>query len=341
MTAASDVIGIGIVGAGWFGDRHAAALRDAGGFRLVAACRDDAEGLDAFTRRFGGRGYRRVEALLDDPAVDAVVIATPHHLHEACAVAAARAGKPILLEKPMAPSLAACDAIAAAVAAARVPLMIGHTQRFAHPVVAAKERIAAGSLGRARFGSSNMVKLWMEPNRRPWHLVNATGGGMLMTAGIHALDRLLWLMEASPRTVYAVAGAAFHAQEADDTALMLLTFEGGGAATVTSIAYRDGAPFGSTELVCEEGVLVLDPGGALKIGRGAAWETVPLPASADVMADALVAEWRAFGRLLREGGPNPSDAASARRTIACIAAAFESARTGLPVTVDHGPASPR
>lgn len=337
MRSSNGEIGIGIIGAGWFGERHAVALRDAGGFRLVAACRDDADGLDAFTRRFGGRGHRHVEALLADPSVDAVVVATPHDLHEHSAVAAARAGKPILLEKPMAPTLAACDAIAAAAVAAGVPLLIGHTQRFAAPVVAARSVVASGALGAVRFGSSSMVKLWMEANRRPWHLTTATGGGMLMTAGIHALDRLLWLMDAPVRSVYAVAGAAFHVQEADDTALMLLTFEGGGAATVTSIAYRDGAPFGGTELVCDQGVVILDPAGSLRIGRGGHWESVALPAADDVMADALVAEWRAFGRLLREGGPNPSDAASARRTVACIVAALESARTGLPVMVDHGP----
>ncbi|MHB2170156.1 Gfo/Idh/MocA family protein [Alsobacter sp. R-9] len=337
MTNATDTIGIGIIGAGWFGERHAAALAQAGGFRLVASCRDDAAGLDAFTRRFGGRGHRTVDALLADRDVDAVVIATPHDLHATCAIAAARAGKPILLEKPMAPTLSACDAIATAASVAGVPLMVGHTQRFASPVVAARSLLRSGALGRVRYGSSSMVKLWMEPNRKPWHMTTASGGGMLMTAGIHALDRLLWLFDASPRTVYAVAGASFHEQEADDSAMMLLTFDGGAAATVTSIAYRDGAPFGGTELVCDEGVLVLDPSGALRVGRAGRWQDVSLPPSADVMADALVEEWRTFGRVLRSGAPNPADAASARRTIACIVAALESARTGTPVVVDHGP----
>jgi predicted dehydrogenase len=110
-------IGVGIIGAGWFGARHAVALRAAGGFDLVGACREGASpGLDAFVAEYGGIAYPDATALLADPRIDAVVIATPHDTHAALSGAAARAGKAILLEKPMAPDLFQCDAIAAAVA---------------------------------------------------------------------------------------------------------------------------------------------------------------------------------------------------------------------------------
>ena len=81
--------------------------------RLVAASRTNAAALAEFTARYGGRGYTDYADLLADPAVDAVVIATPHHLHTAAVEAAAQAGKHILLEKPMAPTLAECDRILA------------------------------------------------------------------------------------------------------------------------------------------------------------------------------------------------------------------------------------
>ncbi|WP_293856080.1 Gfo/Idh/MocA family oxidoreductase [uncultured Alsobacter sp.] len=319
-------IGVGLIGAGSFGAQHAMALALAGGFHLVGACRESPQGLEDFIARHGGRAYSGTADLLADPAVDAVVIATPHDRHEEAAVAAARAGKAILLEKPLAPTLEACDRIAAAAKAASVPLMIGHVQRFAAPLVAAKAALDAGRLGAVRFGMSAMVKLWMEANRQPWHMRNASGGGMLMTAGIHALDRLLWLVGSPVHSVTAVAQAAFHDQESDDSALLLLRFASGAAATVASIAYRDGAPFGGTELVCENGVMLIDPGGAVRIGKGAAWTALDVPESSNTMFDALVSEWRAFGRLIREGGPNPVDAASARATIACILAALESSK---------------
>jgi phthalate 4,5-cis-dihydrodiol dehydrogenase len=328
-------LGVGIIGAGWFGERHAEAIRSVDGLHLVGACRDNPSGLDAFTSRFGGRAFSDAAELLADPAIAAVVIATPHHTHEEIAIAAARAGKAILLEKPMAPSLAGCDAIAKAAHIAGVPLMVGHTQRFSASMLAAKALLEKRDLGSVRFGSSAMVKLWMEPNRRPWHLTTGTGGGMLMTAGIHALDRLLWLVNVPVRSVFAMGGATFHDQEADDSTVMLLRFDDGAVGTVASIAYRDGAPFGGTELVCENGVLLIDPAGQVKVGRQAAWTEIPVRASADPMAEALANEWHAFRRFVVEGGPNPADAASARRTVACIVAALESARTGREVIVDH------
>jgi phthalate 4,5-cis-dihydrodiol dehydrogenase len=333
MTVARRSVGVGIIGAGSFGERHAEAIARAGGFELVGACREKPDGLDAFVAVHGGRAFRDMAELLADPAVEAVVIAVPHDVHEAAAVAAARAGKAILLEKPMAPTLAACRRIDAAVRAAGVPLMVGHTQRFAASMVAAKGLLDSGRLGKVRFGMSAMVKLWMEPNRRTWHLRTDSGGGMLMTAGIHALDRLLWLVGTPVHSVAAVGGAVFHRQESDDSMMLLLRFADGAAASVASIAYRDGAPFGGTELVCDEGVLVLDPAGEARLGQGAAWRTLDLPPSSDRVGDALVEEWRAFGRLVREGGPNPVDAASASATIACIVAALESARTGREVVV--------
>lgn len=331
-----ETIGVGIIGAGWFGERHAVALRVAGGFRLVGACSARSEGLAAFTAAHGGAGYANADALLADPAIKAVVIATPHDTHADLACKAAAHGKAILLEKPMAPTLAACDAIAARVAETGVPFMVGHTQRFAPSVAAARALLRSGDLGRVRFGTSTMVKLWMEPNRKPWHLRNDSGGGMLMTAGIHALDRLLWLVGERVERVFAVASAAFHAQEADDSALLLLRFAGGAAATVTSIAYADGAPYGGTELVCERGVVHVDPGGSLRIGQGGSWQEVPLDLPPDVMAAALVEEWRTFGRMIRNGSGGEADAASARATVACIVAALESARSGAEVRVDHG-----
>ena len=138
--------------------------------RLVASCRENADAAAAFAAEHGGKSYRDWRALLDDPAVDAVLIATPHDLHEEIAIGAAQAGKHILLEKPMAPNVAACDAVLAAADANGVKLMIGHVMHFALPCLKAKEIVDSGVLGAPVLGSSWMIKLWMESNRRPWHL---------------------------------------------------------------------------------------------------------------------------------------------------------------------------
>lgn len=317
------MIGVGIVGAGHFGAVHARAMAKVEGLRLVASCREDKAAAAAFAAEHGGASYADWRALIGDPAVDAVVIATPHHLHEEVAIGAAQAGKHILLEKPMAPSVAACDRIAAAADAGGVKLMIGHVMHFALPCLKAKEIIDAGTLGAPVLGSSWMIKLWMESNRRPWHLARAYGGGMLMTAGIHALDRLVWLTGQPVTGVTAMTGTFFHDQEADDAALIGLRFAGGQIGQVASVGFRDGAATFAMDLVCEKGVIRIDFDQGVSIGRGGAWTPVAHSIEPDWMDRAVTREWQALARAIRHDAPSPVGAAYGRHIVACIEAAYE------------------
>ncbi|WP_224544514.1 Gfo/Idh/MocA family protein [Mesorhizobium sp. CA16] len=126
------MIALGIIGAGDFGAAHARAIKEVDGIRLVAACRGNATALAAFTAEYGGKGYTDWRELLEDSSVDAVVIAAPHALHAEMAIGAAKAGKHILLEKPMARTVAECDAINAAVAQSGVKLMVAHLLHFSN-----------------------------------------------------------------------------------------------------------------------------------------------------------------------------------------------------------------
>jgi len=212
-------------------------------------------------------------------------------------------------------------------------VLLGHTLRFAAPLVAARRLVAEGGLGPVRFARGAMVKIWMQDNRRPWHLDPRRGGGMLLTAGIHMLDALLWLVDAPVRRIHAAAATSFHDMDADDVVQMTLRFEGGAIASLASVGYRDGAPSGGVELVCERGMLAVDPGSGVRVGRGGTWTDLPLALPKDVVGEALVEEWRAFGRMVRDGTPPAVDAAAGRAAIAVIAAAFESARRGAEVDV--------
>jgi len=327
------MIGVGIIGAGHFGAVHARALAEVSHARLVAVCRQNVEAASAFAAEHGGRAYGDWRRLLEDPDVDAVVIATPHHLHAEMAIAAAQARKHILLEKPMAPTVSACDAISAAAAVSDVRLMIGHVMHFALPCLVAKQIIDRGELGRPVLGSSWMIKLWMESNRRSWHLNPATGGGMLMTAGIHALDRLVWLVDKPVKSVSAVVGTLFHDQAADDAALMLLRFAGGGIGQVASVGYQDGAVSFAMDLVCEGGTLRVDLDQGVSIGRGARWSPVPNSSEADWMQHAVTREWRAFIGAIRSRARTAVTAEYGRHVIACIEAALHSDRCRREVAV--------
>lgn len=329
------MIGIGIIGAGHFGAVHARAMAEVEGVRLVASCREDEAAAAAFAREHGGRSYNNWRALLADAEVDAVLIATPHHLHEEVAIGAAEAGKHILLEKPMAPTTRACDAINAAVARAGVQLMVGHVMHFALPCLKAREIIASGAIGKPVLGSSWMIKLWMESNRRGWHLDTASGGGMLMTAGIHALDRLVWLMGQDVVGVNALTGTFFHEQEADDSALLGLRFADGGIGQVQSVGYRNGAMGFAMDLVCETGTLRIDFDHGVSIGRDAAWAAVPDSIEPDWMHHAVAREWRAMRAAIKGEAPVPVTGAYARHIVDIVEAVHLASREKREITLSR------
>jgi predicted dehydrogenase len=326
------MLNIGIIGAGDFGARHARAMAELDDVALVAASRTSPAALEEFTRQFGGRGYLDYRDLLADPAVDAVVIATPHHLHTPVVEAAAAAGKAILLEKPMAPTPAECDAILAAADEAGVTLFLGHINQFAATYRQAKSILESGELGEIVLGVSTMSKFWFEPNRRDWHLDRATGGGMWLTAGIHSLDRLTWLVGSRVERVFATLGTRFHDQDADDAGLIQVVYANGAAGSIVSVGYRQGAPKHLTELTCTRGMLDIAYDG-LRIGRNEQWQDVPVVAEEDWMHHALVEEWRAFVAAV-EGRCEPAvSGAYARHIMDVVFGAEESARTGAAVLI--------
>jgi predicted dehydrogenase len=315
---------------------HAKAIAEVEGLEIVAACRGDQAALAAFTDQFGGRGYAGWKDLLADPKVDAVVIATPHNLHEEITIAAAEAGKHILLEKPMAPSVAACAAMNAAAGRAGIHLMVGHVMHFALPCLAAKAVIDSGRLGRPVMGSSWMIKLWMEANRQPWHMSRASGGGMLMTAGIHALDRLVWLMGQEVSAVSAMMGTHFHDQEADDTALLGLRFADGGVGQVQSVGYRDGAVGFAMDLVCEKGTLRIDFDTGTWMGQGGNWTKLDQSFEPDWMHHAVVREWQALQAAMRGEAEVPVTGDYASHIVEVIEAAYEADALRREVPVGPG-----
>jgi phthalate 4,5-cis-dihydrodiol dehydrogenase len=326
-------LAVALLGAGFFGAYHARAIAAVPGLRLAAVCDQDHAAAGRLAAAHGAAVPADWRQLIADPSIDVVVIATPHHMHMPMAIAAAEAGKPTLLEKPMARTAAECTAILQAAERGGAALMLGQLLHFALPSLVARDILDAGALGRPITGMSTLVKLWMEPNRRPWHLDPALGGGMLMTAGIHALDLIVWFMGANVATVFAAAGALMHAQAADDSALLLLRFADGRFAQVSSIGYRDGAVSYGMDLVCELGTLRIDFARGVSIGRGGEWTALANSAEPDWMLRALEREWQAMLAAIRGRGPVPVSGAYGRHIIACIEAALQSSRERREVLV--------
>lgn len=324
---------IGIIGAGFFGEDHARAIEDIDHLQLVASCRTNIEKLQAFVEKFGGKAYTNHQKLLADPSVDAVVIATPHHLHTHIVEDAARAKKHILLEKPMAHTIEECDQILSVVKEHDVTLMLGHVSHFMPVYRKAKDILESGELGNVVLGSSTISKFWYEPNRRDWHLDRATGGGMWMTVGMHALDRLTWLMDSPVTRVSAQFSTQFHDQQADDAGLVFLRYANGSVGTVVSVGYKEGAPKFDTELTCTRGILHIK-GDEVIIGQNGKWKTIASYDSESAMHEGLVNEWLAFSDAVTSGRPPAVTGDYARHIMATVFAAEDSSKSHKEVDVE-------
>lgn len=235
-------LGFGIIGCGLIAKFHARAIADVPGARLVA-CYDVVQAAaEKIGQEFGCKAYSDLDAMLADPNVQVVTVATPSGAHMEPAVAAAKAGKHVIVEKPLEITLERCDAIIRACEDARVALSTIFPSRF-H----GSSRLLKGAVEEKRFGRLTIgdayVKWWRTQQyydggawRGTWKL---DGGGALMNQAIHSVDLLVWLMgpvaEVSART----ALLAHERIEVEDVAMALLRFESGalGVIEATTAAY--------------------------------------------------------------------------------------------------------
>ncbi len=238
------MLNVGVVGPGSIADhRLAPALRAVDGARLWSVCsRDRARG-EAFAVRHGAAGpvHADLATLLADPELHAVVLATPDRLHASQAIAAARAGKHVFVEKPMATSVPEAEAMIAACTAADVRLAVGYHLRHHAGLVALRERLLAGALGRPL----HMRIAWSFRER---DADNWRGGPelarwwALAALGTHAIDLARWYLRPQCGElvrITALTGAPVHGGPHDETAAVALRFASGATADILcSVLFR-------------------------------------------------------------------------------------------------------
>jgi len=204
---------------------------------VVAAADPRPEARRQFETDFGGRAYEAVDALCADRDVEAIYIATPHELHAANAIAAARAGKHLLVEKPMAVTLAECDAMNAAARAAGVVLVVGPSHSFDAPIARTKRLVDSGTYGRVRMITALNYTDFLYRPRRPEELDTRQGGGVVFSQGAHQVDVARLLAGSPVRSVRAVTGTWDPARPTEGAYTALLTFADGACASLTYSGY--------------------------------------------------------------------------------------------------------
>ncbi len=233
-----------LVGCGKVGGIHAAALAGLAEADFVAAVDASPERAQAFAARYGPRPYTDVATMLREAKPEAVLIGTPHPLHAGPAVQAAQSGAHVLVEKPMAASLADCDAMLAAARKAGVRLGVISQRRFYEPVRRMKEAIDAGKIGTPALGVFLMYS-WRDQayyQSDPWRGKWSTeGGGVLVNQSPHMLDLLHWFMGPIAEISGCWANVNHPGVEVEDTAVATIRFQNGGLGSiVTSVSQQPG-----------------------------------------------------------------------------------------------------
>jgi phthalate 4,5-cis-dihydrodiol dehydrogenase len=204
---------------------------------LVAAADSRAEARARFAADFAAVSYPTVEELCADPAVEAIYVATPHQDHARHAVLAARHGKHLLVEKPMALSLSECAAIIAAAERAGVALVVGHSHSFDAPVVRLRALIESGAFGAVRMINAINYTDYLYRPRRPEELDTAQGGGAVFNQAAHQVDIVRLIGGGRVTRVRAVTGAWDAARPTEGAYAALLTFADGAFASLTYSGY--------------------------------------------------------------------------------------------------------
>ena len=234
----STEIRIAIVGCGTIAPTHADAIASAPeiGARVTACSDIEPEKSKAFAAKYGLRAMSWQE-ILADPDIDALSICTPSGLHAELGVPALKAGKHVIIEKPLDITPAACDRLIAAQASTGKVLACVSQHRFDPATVFVRDAIDRGDLGAIALAEARVT--WYRTQeyydsgdwRGTWAL---DGGGCLMNQGVHTVDLLIWLC-GKPTSVYAQVRTLAHERiEVEDCVAATVTFESGAIATITA-----------------------------------------------------------------------------------------------------------
>jgi predicted dehydrogenase len=313
-------IPVGVVGAGKHGERYLRHIHeDLPELSVRLVCRRDRAAGRAQAERFGARYVDDFRALVTSPEIAAVIAVVPPTLNVEICTAAARAGKAILVEKPLAVGVAAGVEIRHAIEAAAVPCMVAQTLRFNSVVRAVRDDLG-------RLGALHQLSLTQrfEPSRLDWlDDPRTSGGGNLLHTGVHSFDLLRFLTRENPRAVRAETRRVVTRQSEDNFAAVF-SFSGPLLAVVSgsrATASRSGA----IEIAGEHGQIFADHvlGCALRIA-GATREPLEVPPATPTVRETL----RAFARILRDGSPPPITLEDGLWSVAMAEACYRSAESG-------------
>lgn len=318
---------LGLAGLGVHGMRYARHLLDGEvqGAILAACSRADEAAGKEFAAQHGLAFVPDPSDLARSPAVDAVVLVLRPDLHPSVARACLEAGKPVLVEKPMAPDVRSAVELTSRASAASAPLMVAHTLRF-DPTVERVRRLIP-SVGALRMIALNQR---FEPSERGW-IDEPGAGGSVLNTGVHGFDLLRYLTGAEVASVQAET-ARIHTRATEDEYAAVLRMEPGGILATIDNARTTAGRSGRIEIVGERGQIRGDHVHRTlhRIEGRTETDLGPVPPGATI-----VETLSAFVRCVTEGGAAPVTATDGLRSIEIAEAVLLSARLGRRVRIDE------
>ena len=342
MTASSpQPIRIALIGCGRISQNHFDAIRKVEGLRLVAVCDDDAERATAAGTALGVPWFSDYRELMKDAAFDAVTICTPSGLHSAHGIIAARAGKHVITEKPMAITLEQADALVEACDSARVSLFVVKQNRLNPSVQLLKRAVDKGRFGRIYL--ANTTVRWQRPqayyDAASWRGTWEFDGGAFMNQASHYVDLIQWLL-GPVESVMAKTATQARRIEAEDSGVAVLKFRSGalGVIEVNVLTYPQNWE-GSISIMGEFGSVKVGGTAVNKVER---WEFADKdPDDAQVAASATDPKnvygfghegyYRNVLAVLNGVAKAETDGRAGRKSLELILGIYESAKTGREV----------
>jgi predicted dehydrogenase len=334
-------LGVAIAGTGWVSGEHIKAFQHHPDTEVLAICGRDKSKAQS---KAGEAGldcavYDDFHAMLQHPGVDIVSIATPPHVHREQAVAAAQAGKHLMLEKAMANTREDIASIRDAVAAAGVKSVVSFVLRWNPLFNIIKTQLAEQNIGRVFYGEVDYfhgIGPWY--GQFGWNIKKEIGGSSLLSAGCHAMDALRWFMGGEVVEVFQYAtrgeGRDFQPYEYAPTSVTLLKFADGRVGKVASCIECVQPYVFSINLVGTEGAIRNNRIYSRKAFPGqTSWVDVPtvMPDSGDVTHHPFQEEVAHLVECIQQDKESHVNVADAYITHSIILAADESGATGKPV----------
>ena len=340
---------IGIIGCGKIAQvRHIPEYADHPQAKLAGFFDLNQDRAQALAEQWGGKAYSSWEELLADPAIDAVSVCVANNAHAQISIAALKAGKHVLCEKPMATTLEDCEAMVAAARESGKFLMIGQNQRLTKAHQKARELVENGTLGkiltfRTTFGHGGPETWSVDPGKNTWFFDKSKAAmGAMADLGIHKTDLIQYLLgqtvvETTAKvTTLDKRGADGQLIGVDDNAICIYRMSGGAMGTMTASWTFYGAEDNSTVLYGTKGILRIydDPAYSLKLitaeGEKVLYELEAIQTNDNQTKSGVI---DCFMDCLVNNTPPAISGQSVLTAMRAVFASLESSETGKSVTV--------